>query len=105
MKKIIDWMTNVVGPKASTFARNSWIAAIQETMVATMPVMLISSFITIISIINEYVPNFPDFSFISTYTMGLSSIMVAILLPTFILQKTGRFHGSCSFVCHQPGRH
>ena len=87
MKKIIDWMTNVVGPKASAFARNPWIAAIQETMVATMPVMLISSFITIISIINEYVPNFPDFSFISTYTMGLSSIMVAILLPTFILEK------------------
>lgn len=87
MKKIIDWMTNVVGPKAGAFARNPWIAAIQETMVATMPVMLISSFITIISIINEYVPSFPDFSFISTYTMGLSSIMVAILLPTFILEK------------------
>lgn len=87
MKKIIDWMTNVVGPKTSAFARNPWIAAIQETMVATMPVMLISSFITIISIINEYVPNFPDFSFIGTYTMGLSSIMVAILLPTFILEK------------------
>ena len=87
MKKIIDWMTNVVGPKASKIARNPWIAAIQETMVATMPVMLISSFITIISIINEYVPNFPDFSFISTYTMGLSAIMVAFLLPTFILEK------------------
>lgn len=87
MKKVIDWMTNVFGPKASKFARNPWIAAIQETMVATMPVMLISSFITIISIINEYVPGFPDFSFISTYTMGLSSIMVAVLLPTFILEK------------------
>lgn len=87
MKKIIDWMTNVFGPKASAFARNPWIAAIQETMIATMPVMLISSFITILSIIIEYVPSFPDFSFISTYTMGLSSIMVAILLPTFILEK------------------
>lgn len=87
MQKLIDWMTNVVGPKASKFASNPWISAIQETMVATMPVMLISSFITIISIVNEYVPNFPDFSFISTYTMGLSSIMIAILLPTFILEK------------------
>ena len=87
MQKLIDWMTNVVGPKASKFASNPWVSAIQETMVATMPVMLISSIITMISIINEYVPNFPDFSFFSTYTMGLSSIMVAILLPTFVLEK------------------
>ena len=47
MKKLIDWMTNTVGPKASKMAKNPWIASVQETMVATMPVMLISSFITI----------------------------------------------------------
>ena len=87
MKKLIEWMTDVVGPKASKIARNPWISAVQETMVATMPVMIISSFVTIISIVNEYVPNFPDFSYISTYTMGLSAIMVAFLLPTFILEK------------------
>ena len=87
MKKLIDWMTNVVGPKAAKFASNPWISAIQETMVATMPVMLISSFITIISIINEYVPNFPEFSFISNFTMGLSAMMVAYLVPTFVLEK------------------
>ncbi|MEE3425689.1 MAG: PTS transporter subunit EIIC, partial [Erysipelotrichaceae bacterium] len=87
MKKIIDWMTNVVGPKASAIARNPWIASIQETMVATVPVMIISSFITIISILNEYIPNFPDFSYFSTYTMGLSALMVAYLVPTFVLEK------------------
>lgn len=87
MNKIIDWMTNVVGPKASAIARNPWIASIQETMIATVPVMIISSFITIISILNEYIPNFPDFSFFSSFTMGLSAMMVAYLLPTFILEK------------------
>ncbi|MBQ1379246.1 MAG: PTS sugar transporter subunit IIC, partial [Erysipelotrichaceae bacterium] len=65
MKKMIDWMTKVVGPKASAIERNPWIASIQETMVATVPVMIISSFITIISILNEYIPNFPDFSYFS----------------------------------------
>ena len=87
MKKIIDWMTNVVGPKASAIARNPWIASIQETMIATVPVMIISSFITIISILNEYIPNFPDFSYFSTFTMGLSALMVAYLVPTFVLEK------------------
>lgn len=87
MKKLIDWMTNVISPKASAIARNPWIASIQDTMIATMPVMLLSSFITIISILNDYVPDFPDFSFFSTYTMGLSALMVAFLLPTYILEK------------------
>ena len=87
MKKLIDWMTNTVGSKASKMAKNPWIASVQETMVATMPVMLISSFITILSILNEYIPNFPDFSYISTFTMGLSSIMVAFMIPTFLLEK------------------
>ena len=87
MKKIIDWMTNVVGPKASKIARNPWIASIQETMIATIPVMVISSFVTIISILNEYIPNFPDFSYFSTFAMGLSAMMVAYLVPTFVLEK------------------
>ncbi|MCR4855884.1 MAG: PTS transporter subunit EIIC, partial [Erysipelotrichaceae bacterium] len=87
MKKIIDWMTNVVGPKAGAIARNPWVASIQETMVATVPVMIISSFITIISILNEYIPNFPDLSYFSTFTMGLSAMMVAYLVPTFVLEK------------------
>lgn len=87
MKKFIDWMTNSFGPKAGKIAKNPWVASIQETMVAIMPVMLISSFITILSILNEYIKNFPNFSYISTFTFGLSSIFVAFLIPTFVLEK------------------
>lgn len=87
MKKIIRWMTEVFGPKAQRFAENPWIASVQETMVSAIPVMIISSFVTIISIANEYIENFPDFSYLSSFTMGLSSLMVAYLLPTIVLEK------------------
>jgi len=87
MKKLIDWMTNIFGPKASKFAKNPWIASIQDTMISIMPIILISSFITILSIFNNFIPKFPDFSFISNYSFGLASIFVAFLVPTFVLEK------------------
>ncbi len=87
MKKLMDWMTNVFGPKAGKFAKKPWIASVQDTMIAIMPVMLISSFITILGILIEYIPNFPDFSYISSFTFGLSSIFVSFLIPTFVLEK------------------
>ena len=56
-------------------------------MISIMPIVLISSFITMISIINEYVPNFPSFGYISDFSFGLSSLFVAYLVPTFVLEK------------------
>ena len=62
MRKIISWMSEVFGPKAAKFAENPWVASVQETMISAIPVMIISSFVTIISILNEYIENFPDLS-------------------------------------------
>ena len=87
MKRFIRWMTDVFGPKANAFAENPWISSVQDTMVSAVPVMIISSFVTIVSILNEYIENFPDFSYLSNFTMGLSSLMVAYLLPTIVLEK------------------
>ncbi len=87
MKKIIDWMSEVAGPKINTLTSNPWLSAIQETMASTVPVMVISSFITILSIIRDYLPSFPDLSYLSQYTMGLSALMVAFLIPNLVLEK------------------
>ena len=86
MKKVIQWMSEVFGPNAAAFGENPWISSVQETMISAIPVMIISSFVTIVSIVNEYVPGFPDFSYLSSFTMGLSSLMVAYLLPTIVDQ-------------------
>lgn len=87
INKLMDWMTNVFAPKAGKVAKNPWVSSVQDTMIAIMPVMIISSLVTIVSILNEYIPNFPDFSYFSTFTFGLSSIFVASLIPTLVLEK------------------
>ncbi|MCR4633079.1 MAG: PTS transporter subunit EIIC [Erysipelotrichaceae bacterium] len=87
MKKIIEWMNEVVAPKTKKLTENPWVTAVQETMVSTMPVMVISSFITILSIVKDFVPSFPDLSYLSQFTMGLSALMVAYLIPTVVLEK------------------
>ena len=87
MKRIIEWMSNVVGPKTESLTKNAWISAVQETMVSTIPIMVISSFITILSILKDHIENFPDLSYMSSYTMGLSALMVAYLIPNIVLEK------------------
>ena len=81
-------MNEVVAPKTKKLTENPWVTAVQETMVSTMPVMVISSFITILSIVKDFVPSFPDLSYLSQFTMGLSALMVAYLIPTIVLEKT-----------------
>ncbi len=112
MKKIINWMSEVFGPKAAAFAENPWISSVQETMISAIPVMIISSFVTIVSILNEYIENFPDFSYLNNFTMGLSSLMVAYLLPTIVLEKLelpkyrrqAGFMGAASFLAISNAR-
>lgn len=87
MQKLMDWMTNIFAPKMNKMARNPWIAAVQESILAAMPVILIGSFATVFSIIREYVPFIPDLTMLSNFSFGLLSIFLAYLIPTTIMEK------------------
>lgn len=87
MKKIIDWMTNVFAPKANKITKNPWIGAIQEAMTTVMPMILVGSLVTIFSILEEYVSNFPDISPVSSFSFGLASVFVAFFIPYSLLEK------------------
>ncbi|MDE6950706.1 MAG: PTS sugar transporter subunit IIC, partial [Lachnospiraceae bacterium] len=87
MQKLMTWMTNVFAPKMNKMARNPWIAAVQESILAAMPVILIGSFATVFSIIREYVSFIPDLTMLSNFSFGLLSIFLAYLIPTTIMEK------------------
>lgn len=70
MNKFMDWMTDSFAPKVNKFAKNAWIAAIQDAIMAAMPMILIGSFATILSLVNIYVKGFPDFSMIGTFSFA-----------------------------------
>lgn len=90
MKKFMDWMTNKFAPKMNKVARNPWIASIQEAILATMPLILIGSFVTLISLLGE-IPTFqswfPDFSPINSFSFGLLSLMLSYLIPFTLMEK------------------
>lgn len=87
MKKLMKWMTEVFAPKMNKIARNPWIAAIQESILTAMPVIFIGSFATIISLIKNFVPAFPDISNVSTFSIGFLSLYLSYLVPSTIMEK------------------
>jgi PTS system cellobiose-specific IIC component len=87
MNKFITWMTESFAPKMNKVARNPYISAIQDSILTTMPLIFIGTFATIMDIIREIYPAFPDFGALSTYTFGLLSIFLAFLIPYTIMEK------------------
>ena len=47
MQKMIDWMSNVLGPKMSKIATNPWVQALQEAFQIIMPFILLGSFMSL----------------------------------------------------------
>lgn len=87
MQKLMDWMTNVFAPKMNKIARNPWLAAVQESILAAMPVILIGSFATVFGIIREYIPAVPDLTMLNNFSFGLIAIFLAYLVPAKIMEK------------------
>ena len=87
MKKFMDWMTNVFAPKMNKIARNPWVAAVQESILTAMPVILIGSFATVFNILIDFIPQIPDISMISNFSFGLLALFLAYLIPATIMEK------------------
>ena len=87
MKKFMDWMTNVFAPKMNKIARNPWVAAVQESILTAMPVILIGSFATVFNILRDFIPQIPDISMISNFSFGLLALFLAYLIPATIMEK------------------
>ena len=89
MQKMIDWMSNVLGPKLSKITQNVWVASIQESFIVIMPFILLGSFMSLIKTLKGLLTWLPYSSMISDYTFGLMGIMVVFLIPYYALKKKG----------------
>ncbi|EJO5349265.1 PTS sugar transporter subunit IIC [Clostridium botulinum] len=87
MKKFIKWMNEKFAPAMNKITRNPWVSAIQDSIMGVLPLILVGSLITMISILNEYFPNMPDLSPISSFSFGLMSLFIVFLTPYFIMEK------------------
>jgi cellobiose PTS system EIIC component len=87
MQKLINFMNERFTPFFNTFTRNIWVSSITDSIMGVLPLILVGSLITLISIINNYVPGFPNLYNISNFTFGLMSLFIVFLIPYHVLEK------------------
>ena len=87
MDQFMTWMTERFAPRMNRLARNAYVAALQDAILTTMPLIFIGTFATIMDVVRELVPSWPDFSAFNTYTFGLLSLFLAFLIPYSLMEK------------------
>lgn len=90
MKKLINWMNTSFAPVVGKITKNAWVSGVQDTMMAVIPFIFVGSIVTMLYVVGEYVPNFPDLWLLNSFSFGLLSLFVAFLVPYYILAKKGR---------------
>ncbi len=87
MNKLIEYMNRSFAPKMNKITRNAWVSAIQESIMGVLPLILVGSLITLIMILNDFIPNMPNLQPISDFSFGLMSLFISFLTPYFIMEK------------------
>ena len=85
--KFMSWMRNVFSPKLTKLCQNTYIAAVQKSIMTLLPIIMLGSFVTVLSLLKEYVPAIPDISLLNQFTFGLMSVFIAFLIPTKFLEE------------------
>lgn len=87
MQPFIALVNKRITPFATKLSRNIWIASLQDAIMSTLPLTLVGSVISVLSIFNSYMPNFPDLTPISSFSFGIIGLAISFVLPVYILQR------------------
>lgn len=87
MDFFIKFVNDKITPIANKISRNVWVASLQEAILGVMPLILVGSVISVLSILNEFFTWFPDLSPINSFSFGLVGIAVAFVFPVNALKK------------------
>lgn len=93
MNKVIDYFQEKVAPAVQKIAANSYVAGLQSAILKTIPMVFVSSLVTIYYVITTLIPGLPDIGGVSTYTFGLVSLFMGFLVPYYICEKKGNDKG------------
>ena len=90
-KGFMGWITNSLAPKLDKLTQNIYISAIQQSIMSILPMIMIGSVSSIVGVLRnfEVLAWIPDISQLNTYSFGLISIFLTILVPMKVLEKRG----------------
>lgn len=89
MNKIMDFMTNKFAPKVNKIVKNPWVSAIQDSIMAALPLVFVGSLVTVVSLLKNIFAGLPDFSMISNFSFGMFGLIVSFLIPYYLMEKKG----------------
>ena len=90
-KGFMGWISNTLSPKLDKLTQNVYIAAIQQSIMSILPMIMIGSLSSIIGVLRRFsvLSWIPDISQLNTFSFGLIAIFLAILVPMKVLEKRG----------------
>lgn len=88
-RKAMTWIQDTLVPKMNKIIENGFIKAIQDSMMLVLPFIMVGSLITILNIIREKIPAFPDLTLVNSFSFGLFSLFLAFLVPYKVMENYG----------------
>lgn len=87
MQKLIYWLENSFAPKMNKINHNVWVVTLKDSVMQILPFILLGSLFCIGAVVEEYITL--PFSFWTPFgwTMGMVSILVALLIPLNFCEK------------------
>jgi PTS system cellobiose-specific IIC component len=85
--KAMTWLEESLAPALNKAARNIWVETIKDSIMQTLPLILVGSLVTIFAILQNYIPGFPNMGTFSSYTMGLIGLFIAFLIPFNYMER------------------
>lgn len=87
MKGLVNWLENSFAPKMSKINNNVWVVTLKDSIMQTLPFILLGSVFCLLAILNNYFPSLPSFWTPFGWTMGKISLFVAFLIPFNLMEK------------------
>ncbi|WP_420217763.1 PTS sugar transporter subunit IIC [Lacrimispora sp. AGF001] len=87
MDKLINWLESSFAPKMNKISHNSWVVILKDSIMQTLPFILLGSVFCCLAILNDYIPGLPSFWTPFGWTMSKLSLFVAFLVPFNYCEK------------------
>lgn len=87
MKGLISWLENSFSPKMNKINNNVWVVTLKDSIMQTLPFILLGSVFCVFAILNDYVTWLPSFWEPFGWTIGKISLFIAFLIPFNLMEK------------------
>lgn len=87
MNALVNWLETSFAPKMNKINSNVWVITLKDSIMQTLPFILLGSVFCLFAILNDYIPSLPSFWTPFGWTLGKVSLFVAFLIPFNLMEK------------------